>query len=417
MKSDVEKNERVKMRVMLLYCVLPILFGIALSRGEKILYGIYRIVFSPDTLITDYIAVGGYGAAFVNSGLLALSVLFIIYRQKIIITGPIIAVVFTVAGFGLFGKNIFNVWPVITGVWIYGKIKKENFHDNILIALFGTALSPIVSEAAFALGMEPYTGILMGIFLGLLSGIVLPPLSRYFVSIHQGYNIYNIGFTAGFVGMVFMSALKALGLSVKGDTFWTRGQDPWLLIFMFIYFGSMIVVGWFLSPSAYSGLRRIFTRSGRVVTDFVLITGFGASLINMGLMGILGITYVILVSGDVNGPTIGAVLTMAGFGAFGVHPFNSLPVMFGVFAAVKLSVWRINDAGPLLAALFSVTIAPISGSFGWLAGIVGGMLHVIVVMNVGYLHGGLNLYNNGFSGGIVATVMLPVLEALKEDGK
>ena len=31
-------------------------------------------------------------------------------------------------------------------------------------------------------------------------------------------------------------------------------------------------------------------------------------------------------------------------------------------------------------------------------------------LNVGYLHGGINLYNNGFSGGFVAAVLAPLLE-------
>jgi hypothetical protein len=35
-------------------------------------------------------------------------------------------------------------------------------------------------------------------------------------------------------------------------------------------------------------------------------------------------------------------------------------------------------------------------------------------MNVGYLHGGVNLYNNGFAGGIVASIFVPVIDAFKK---
>ena len=35
-----------------------------------------------------------------------------------------------------------------------------------------------------------------------------------------------------------------------------------------------------------------------------------------------------------------------------------------------------------------------------------------VVMNVGYLHGGMNLYNNGFSGGFVAGILIPIFDVI-----
>lgn len=45
-----------------------------------------------------------------------------------------------------------------------------------------------------------------------------------------------------------------------------------------------------------------------------------------------------------------------------------------------------------------------------MAGFVSGMLHLVLVQVVGSLHGGLNLYNNGFAGGLAAGLVLPVLE-------
>jgi hypothetical protein len=40
-------------------------------------------------------------------------------------------------------------------------------------------------------------------------------------------------------------------------------------------------------------------------------------------------------------------------------------------------------------------------------------MHLTLVMNIGYLHGGVNLYNNGFSGGLVASILVPILEAFQ----
>jgi hypothetical protein len=67
--------------------------------------------------------------------------------------------------------------------------------------------------------------------------------------------------------------------------------------------------------------------------------------------------------------------------------------------------------------LFSTTLAPIAGTYGMVAGLIAGALHMILVTNVGVIHGGITLYNNGFSGGIVASVMIPVIDAFMKEKK
>ena len=70
-----------------------------------------------------------------------------------------------------------------------------------------------------------------------------------------------------------------------------------------------------------------------------------------------------------------------------------------------------QDRDPEIAAVFAVGLAPIAGQFGVLAGIVAGMLHSAIVMYTGQMYGGLNLYNNGFSCGWVAIMMVPLIES------
>jgi len=65
-----------------------------------------------------------------------------------------------------------------------------------------------------------------------------------------------------------------------------------------------------------------------------------------------------------------------------------------------------------IAGLFGTTLAPISGVFGWPFGILAGLLHSAVVQYSGAVVGGVNLYNNGFSGGLVALVLYPILTEL-----
>ena len=55
-----------------------------------------------------------------------------------------------VLGFGLFGKNLLNVWGIVAGVGLYCRFKGEAFATHINTAFFGCALAPIFSEILFS---------------------------------------------------------------------------------------------------------------------------------------------------------------------------------------------------------------------------------------------------------------------------
>ena len=46
------------------------------------------------------------------------------------------------------------------------------------------------------------------------------------------------------------------------------------------------------------------------------------------------------IGGDLNGPTIGAILTIVGFAAYGKHPRNIVPIMLGVFIGSLVKTWE-----------------------------------------------------------------------------
>ncbi len=65
-----------------LLALIPIYFisvGLIIQPFDSIVTGIYEIIREPDFLITDYIAVGGMGAAFVNAGMMALISIYFVY--------------------------------------------------------------------------------------------------------------------------------------------------------------------------------------------------------------------------------------------------------------------------------------------------------------------------------------------------
>ena len=106
-----------------------------------------------------------------------------------------------------------------------------------------------------------------------------------------------------------------------------------------------------------------------------------------------------------------------GFSAFGKHARNITPIMLGVVIGGVFMHFDINQSSVQLALLFGTTLAPISGYFGWPFGIVAGFLHSSVVLHAGTPVEGINLYNNGFSGGLLAIILYPTIVAIARHRK
>lgn len=394
-----------------------IIFGLTQNSLTEIINGLIKIISLPSTLITDYIGLANMGAAFINSGLVTLACLYLLHRIKQELTGPIIAALFTIAGFALFGKNILNIWIILFGTYLYSRYKNEPFNKFIVPALFGTAMAPAISEIIFSNHLPIFISIPFAIVLGILLGFIIAPLGYSLINVHQGFNLYNIGFSAGMAGLVFVSIFRSFGYVPKSQLIWTSGNNLSLSIFLFTLFSLILILGYFLNHKTFKNYPNILKHSGQLITDFILLEGYGVSLINMGLCGILSTLYILLINGELNGPTISGIYTIAGFSLFGKHPRNILPIFLGVIIGSILKVFYINDPGIQLAALFGTALAPIAGKYGWFWGIVAGFVHSSVVLNVGYLHGGLNLYNNGFAAGLSAAVLIPIIELLRNRPK
>ncbi len=387
--------------------------GIVSDPSFRIFQGLGNILVEPDYLISDYFQVGGMGASFLNSGVLTLLFTAILVHHKIPVRGISIASIFTVAGFSLFGKNLLNVWFILAGVWLYARVQREPFLKFIYIAFFGTALSPLVSQLMFGLHLPAPFRIVAGAVAGLSAGFVLPSLAAAFLSVHKGYNLYNVGFTAGMVGTLYVSLFRSHGFVAEVRVLWTNGNNGFVVPLLAGMFLTMILCGFWLNEKSFRGVSSIWAHPGRLLTDFVDIFDFPPVLVNMGANGFVAMTYLLLIGGDFNGPTIGGIFTIVGFSAMGKTPRNILPILIGVMLGSLTKSWSLADPPIQLAALFGTTLAPIAGEFGWKAGILAGYVHSSVVLYVGVLHAGFNLYNNGFAGGLVAAALVPFIEAFR----
>ncbi len=414
--TPVQCSSRALLGIVALFPLAFIAFGLAVDSPRDILEGLIKIQSSRDTLITDYIGVGGMGAAFVNAGLLTLMAIGIYHGCGAAIGGAAVACLFLVLGFGLFGKSLANVWFIVAGVYAFARYKREPFSRHINVAFFGAALAPIFTEILFSSTLPLHFSLPLAVGTTLLLGFVLVPTAAHLFSAHMGYSLYNIGWVAGILGTLTVAVYKSHGFVPDPVFIWTMGNNRLLGALLAGLFVLMLVGGWLLDRQAWHKLAWIQRQAGQSPTDFVALAGMGPSLMNMGLTGAIGTAYVLAVGGDLNGPTIGAILTIVGFSAFGKHTRNIVPIMIGVFLASMFKDWNAHDPSAVLAALFGTTLAPIAGRFGWRWGITAGFLHSSVAQSVGHLHGGLVLYNNGFAAGLVAAILVPVIIALRASG-
>ena len=400
--------------VMLAASALLAVFAVIAQPNASLLTGLWKIQISEAGLITDPMAVGGVGAALLNAALVLLVCTALVRWLKVPFTGVSFACLFMMAGFALLGKNLLNITPIIAGGWLHALYKRENFAKYVYLTLFGTCLSPIVSF--FLVNGRPGTRWLLMAFIGLVIGFLLPAVAGFTVRVHQGYNLYNVGFAAGFLGLGLASILKGFGVEFTSHSTWSEEGHRLLCVMMAVILAALFIAGVRLGCRSWSDYRRILRHSGRAVADFIILDSTGRCFVNMALVGSVGLAYLLCVGVKLNGPLVCCLLSMIGFAAFGKHPKNIIPLMTGaVLSALLLEKIPLTSPGVLLATLLCTGLAPIAGQFGWYWGMAAGFLHMAIVQNTSFLHGGMNLYNNGFAAGLVCVLLIPIIEAVKSE--
>ena len=412
------KKPRPRDRQFLFLALVPayfILVGFFLQSPGEILQGIFTIIREPDFLITDYFIIGGVGAAFVNAGILTLVSIGIVYGLGMDFDGHTITSACLMFGFSLFGKNLLNIWAIMLGVFLYARYHRTSVSRYIYIGYYGTSLSPIITQVMQMWELPIPVRMGLCILTGTVIGVVLPPLCTHVHYSHKGYSLYNVGFAGGIIATVIVSMFKSFGITIESRLIWSEGNNGMFLALLSVLFGGMILYGVLSGKKeAVRGYRNILKCYGLGGTDYYKTEGGSATLINMGVNGLASMIILVALGGELNGPTIGSIFTVVGFSATGKHLRNILPVMAGVCLASVAKNWSITDPSAQLALLLSTTLAPIAGEFGILAGVLAGFLHSSVALNVGIVYGGMNLYNNGFAGGIVAIFLVPVIQSVMD---
>jgi len=402
---------------MLLPSIFIILFLITflIQPVDEMFQGFLRILTSPSVLLSDYLLIGGLAATLFNvSTTLILNVVLLKYF-KIKMTGPIFACLLTIAGFAFFGKNLINALPMYFGIYLYSLATKTEFKNHIIVMLLSSGISPIVSFLMFGIGLEFYFSIPLAVAVGVIVGFILPAFNSHALRFHQGYNLYNTGFSMGVISMLLTGILtygfKDIIIETSSEVY--NGYHTPLLIATIVISLLFLVSAFVSNPSVFKKYPLILKKSGRLVTDFVRDGGKDVTMMNIGFMGLLCVLLVVAGNIKINGPVMGAILTVLGFSAFGKHPRNSIPVVLGAILAIWLTPieWTI---GPTLAVFFVTGLAPLAGRFGFFAGVLAGFLHLLITPLALRFQGGFDLYNNGFAAGFVAAVLAPVFHTFNE---
>ena len=257
-----------------LLALIPIYFisvGLIIQPFDSIVTGIYEIIWEPDFLITDYIAVGGMGAAFVNAGMMALISIYFVYSLGMEMDGHTITSCCLMFGFSLFGKNLMNIWAIFLGVFLYAKYHKMHLSNYIYVGIYGTSLSPIITQLMHVVELPIWQRFCVTILVGICIGFVLPPLATHSHYAHKGYSLYNVGFASGIIATVLVSTFKSFGIETEARLIWSSGNDAMLLGLLFVLFAGMSVVAvlW-RGKDTLLGYEKLLGTTGIGGTDYLL---------------------------------------------------------------------------------------------------------------------------------------------------
>ncbi|MFH5881471.1 DUF1576 domain-containing protein [Liberiplasma polymorphum] len=406
---------------MMMPIIFIVLFAMAFMFDDvtTIYQGYINILRSPSVLISDYLHIGGLGATLFNVATIMLINILMLRYLKLKMTGPIFAGLLTIAGFSFFGKNIFNTIPIYIGIYLHARHQKLEFKSFIIVVLFSTGISPIVSFLIFGTNWPYYVGVPAGIVVGMFTGYILPVLSAHTIRFHKGYNLYNIGFAMGILSMLYAAMLTSL---FKFDLFRfdsTTSEAYHLeLYILVVIISSIFIISGFLNDSqVYKKYPIILKSTGRLVSDFIRDAGKDITMVNVGVMGFISLIAITALGIQINGAVMGGILTVMGFGAFGKHPRNSIPVMLGAtiwYLIVRETTGEVG-VGLAIAILFVTAVAPIAGRHGVLFGIIAGFVHIVLTPYTYVFQGGFDLYNNGFAAGFVAAILIPIFDFIRKD--
>ena len=386
--------------------------AVLLDAPTALLDGYIAILRSPDLLASDYVYIGGLGAALLNSAITSLLALGMLILFKHEAKSATISNLWLVMGFAFFGKNPLNVLPIFFGGWLYSRFMKQNFNVNILTCLVAASLAPAVTQMTFIGPGVSLAGIALAIGMGVLIGFIFDPIAKNIFKVHDGFNLYNGGFAAGMLAISISAILSSYNLAFTMNDQWSSGNN--LVISAIIIFISLWLI--FVGLYMHGDVRDAFTRTlsmRKQHNDYYPVYGY-ICYVNMGLLGIFCTAAALILGLEISGLALGAILSVMGFGANGKQIYSTSSLMAGIVLGTLLSPLSIYDPGITVAFFFVACLSPLPAKFGWHWGVIAGILHLHLVTTLAVPSGGINLYNNGIAAGFVVIILLPIIRSIQQ---
>jgi len=309
--------------------------------------------------------------------------------------------------------NFLNIWPCILGTFLFTRVAKVPFKTQVNIAVFATSLAPFVSEGMWRHpAVESMAArILFGVLLGVICGFMMPVLCMHSPNLHKGYSLYNAAAVAGFIGVFLFSFLfRATGFEIPTNTDIGDSQAQIVNAFALLTSATMITAGYILNSQSFRAFWDLLTQSSAFRCDFTNSHGMAVTMINTGVFGIFVTGYYNAIGASLTGPTAGSIICLLAVTSCGTHILNMLPIMLGYALASTFCAFDLTTQAIVVGLCFAAALSPIPSRYGSLTGVLAGMMHAIMVTTIVTFHGGLCLYNGGFTAGITAIILVPFLE-------
>lgn len=146
---------------------------------------------------------------------------------------------------------------------------------------------------------------------------------------------------------------------IKQSRFYVLLQEKTIEIVVLFYILLFLIVGLSMQPidELVKGLVNIFTASGILISDYMVIGGVGPALVNASIVGLIGYTLLLYNRVAFRGSSIAVIFTMMGFALMGKTAWSILPIIFGVYIYSKLT--KREFVTNIYPALYGTALAPL----------------------------------------------------------
>jgi len=415
----------------LLFAFLTVCFLVAavcMPDRSTMFSGLWQILSQPSKVSTNYFAVGGYAATFLNMGLVALISLLLFVALKSTVNNVSTLAFILTLGFGSWGINILNIWPTVFGVVIYGLVKKEKMGTLVNAMLFSTGIAPLITDLLIrypnteVIGFN-WAGLGVALLVGFVIGFFLPAGLAASPKIHKGFDLYSAALPVGMTAFFLQAILyKTMGVNLPAapDAAGLKVESALIVnVFCCVVFGLCVLAAFLMGcrPKDYWQLLK----DPALVTNFSSTYGNATFLMNVGVYGLFILGYYNLIGASFNGVTFGIIFCMLACCNSGSHPGNVWPIMAGYVLASVVFGWlsklaggtfagAINAQAIMVGLCYANGLSPISDKYGWRFGMLAAIMHYLLVTSVPSLHGGYCLYNGGFTAALICIILVPELE-------